>query len=117
MKTLITIVLVAAMMVISLFSVKKDRMREFERREAEDKKKRTMPNGRLVPEDGELLSMTNEELVEYKENGVLMWLINYISYKEIDATEEEKPYWRDLLDRATKVKTGGIPHRPGELLK
>ena len=100
METII-IILIATMIAIFLF--KKDQKEEAERKEQEDIKKRTMPDGNLVPEDDVLLEMKDEEFEAYDRPN-LMFIINYVAYREIEGIEAEKPYWRNLFERLTKIK-------------
>ena len=87
MGNIILIAIIAILMVIGFFRAKKDQMREMEEKEQEEINKRTMPDGNMVPEDDVLLAMTDEEFDAYNRPN-LMFVINYVAYKEIDAPEE-----------------------------
>jgi len=101
------IIAITLILVVAFFYTRRKKMHELEMKDREELHRRTMPDGSLVPEDDVLLfELTNEQLLEFKEKHLLMWLINFVCYREIEASEEEKPLWRNLINRLTKIKTG-----------
>jgi septation ring formation regulator EzrA len=103
MGHIILIAVIVVLMVIAIFRVKKEQRMEAEKREAEEIAKRTMPDGNLVPDDDELLGMTDEDFDVYSRQN-LLFIINYVAYKEIDAADDDKFYWRQLFERLTRIK-------------
>ena len=104
MGQFILLAVIIVLLVIGIFRIKKEQRAEAERREREEIEKMTMPSGELVCSDDELLGKTDEEFDAWeKEN--LLWLINYVAYKEIGAADDDKPYWRKLFERLGRIKT------------
>lgn len=103
MGHMIFIAVIIILLVIGIFRAKKEQRMEAEKREAEEIAKRTMPDGNLVPDDEELLGMTDEDFDGYNRSN-LMFIINYVAHKEIAAADADKIFWRQLFERLARIK-------------
>lgn len=103
MGEIIMLAVIIILLVIGIFRAKKEQRMEAEKREQEEIAKRTMPDGNLVPDDECLLGMKDEDFDAYPRQN-LIFLINYVAQKEINATGDNKIFWRQLFERLTHIK-------------
>ena len=117
MNLLIFFALTITIVMVGIIKTKRSQARSAQAKEQRELKKRIMPNGGMIPEDNELLDATDEEILEIvKDNPEnqncpnLMHLINYVSYKGMEAPEDVKSLWYDLLSRLTSIKVKTYRH-------
>jgi len=103
MGHIILVAVIVVLMVIGIFRTKKEQRMEAEKKEREEIEKRTMPDGNLVPDDETLLEMKDEDFDVYSRQN-LLFIINYVAYKEIEAEGYRKILWREIFERLTRIK-------------
>lgn len=110
MENIILISVIAILMVIGIIRGRNEKKREMEAKEKEEIKKRTMPNGKLVPENDVFFDMTEEQLIELAGDSLddkrcpnVMFLIDYAN-RIIVFNREDEEQKQALIARLTHIK-------------
>ena len=90
------------LMIVGFVRARIEKKREDES-EISEMKSLTMPSGKIVPTDEELLGMADEDFCTWPKDD-LVWLINYIGHKISFVTPEDKVFWNALFERLSKVR-------------
>lgn len=110
MGNIILIAIIAILMVIGIIRDRNEKKREMEAKEQEEINKRTMPNGKLAPENDVFFDMTEEQLIELAGDSLdnkscpnVMFLIDYANRIIVSDPEDEKQK-QALIARLTHIK-------------
>ncbi len=100
MILLLAVILV--MMLSAFVSIKIQRKKEQKKAE-EALKELTMPSGNIVPNDDELLGLSDEDLLAWPKEDFL-WLINYVGHKMSDSCGERYFEYGNLFSRLSDLR-------------
>ena len=95
-----------ALFLVGFIMVRRSDKKEFERKMDD----LTMPCGEIVPEDAELMDLSDDELNKFSKADI-NWLINYVGHKMSETCGQEYKDWGELFTRLSAVKTKNGWHK------